>query len=157
MFANCGQTQNHLQLSDTLESFVSKVTFERNLARVSWKLSQFLFFWYRVRVSLLWLVKAKLHYAIGLLLANQLASWSQTRCEPVCDPVSAISTCRDSSNLVADQFAAGLFHYTMLVADRSEDGCLLLRRTLTLSPNPSPMPRPHPNPTYPNPMLVNSL
>ena len=44
-----------------------------------------------------------------------------------------------------------------LVADRSEDGCLLLRRTLTLSPNPSPMPKPHPNPTYPNPMLVNSL
>jgi len=35
----------------------------------------------------------------GLLGAIQLASSSQTSCEPVCDQVRAISTCRDSSNL----------------------------------------------------------
>jgi len=29
-------------------------------------------------------------------------------CEPVCDQVRAMSTCRDSSNLVADRFADGL-------------------------------------------------
>jgi len=28
--------------------------------------------------------------------------------EPVCDQIRAISTCRDSSNLVSDRFAAGL-------------------------------------------------
>jgi len=40
-------------------------------------------------------ITAKFHDAI--LLANQLATWSQTSCEPVCDQVWGISTCRDSS------------------------------------------------------------
>jgi len=30
------------------------------------------------------------------LVCDLLATWSQTRCEPVCDQVLAISTCRDS-------------------------------------------------------------
>ena len=37
----------------------------------------------------------------SLAVSQQLASRSQTSCEPICDQVRAISTCRDSSNLSA--------------------------------------------------------
>jgi len=39
---------------------------------------------------------------------DQLASWSQTWFPTCCRQVRAVSTCRDSSNLVADRFAAGV-------------------------------------------------
>ena len=44
--ASCIDTRpaQYTKASDTLESFLLKVTFERNLAHVSWKLSQFFFF-----------------------------------------------------------------------------------------------------------------
>jgi len=79
-------------------------------------------------------VKAKFHYAI--LVADRseagrrpAASWNlayhlaRYRFRPAAnrsatrfEQVRAISTCRDSSNLVADRFEAK-FHYAMLVAD----------------------------------------
>ena len=46
-----------------------------------------------------------------------LASRSQTTCEPVCDQVRAISTCRDSSNLSASGRKLGMRPALELVAD----------------------------------------
>jgi len=59
--------------------------------------------------------KAKFNYAI--LLANQLASWSQTSCKPVCDHVRAMSTCRDNSNLPATGRKPGLRPARQVVAE----------------------------------------
>jgi len=49
---------------------------------------------------------------------NQLASRSQTCCEPFYDQVRATSTCRDSLNLVVDRFAADLRPDSELLASR---------------------------------------
>ena len=59
--------------------------------------------------------KAKFHYAIQL--AIQLASWSQTWFPTRRRQVPAISACRDSSNLVADRFAARVRPARELVCD----------------------------------------
>ena len=56
------------------------------------------------------------------------------------EQVRAISTCQDSSNLVADRFE-GKFHYAILVADRSETGrrpvAYLLARASSLGQIPA--------------------
>jgi len=46
---------------------------------------------------------------------------------PVCDQVRAISTCLDSSNLVADRFAAGLSQIPLRYPDRKQVADLLAR------------------------------
>ena len=55
--------------------------------------------------------------AISLLAGRRPASWSQISCEPVCDQVRAISTCRNSSNLSATGQKPGLRPARELVAD----------------------------------------
>jgi len=46
-------------------------------------------------------------YPARQLVADQLVIWSQSWFPTCCRQVRAISTCRDNSNLVADQFGAG--------------------------------------------------
>ena len=46
-------------------------------------------------------------YPARQLVTDQLVSWSQSWFPTCCRQVRAISTCRDNSNLVADQFTAG--------------------------------------------------